>query len=135
MLVEQSRLAVALFLLMVAAVVGLSIQLVRRTSSPAGYFVAGGRIHWGVNGIAFVGDYLSAASFLGVSGLIATVGYDGVLYSVGFLCGWVVALFLVAEPMRRLGRLTFTDALDARFNCRRCGWWRPSAPWWYRCST
>ncbi|WP_320056580.1 cation acetate symporter [Desulfuromonas thiophila] len=118
MLVEQSRLAVALFLLMVAAVVGLSIQLVRRTSSPAGYFVAGGRIHWGVNGIAFVGDYLSAASFLGVSGLIATVGYDGVLYSVGFLCGWVVALFLVAEPMRRLGRLTFTDALDARFNCR-----------------
>ncbi|MFN2257949.1 MAG: cation acetate symporter, partial [Desulfuromonadaceae bacterium] len=103
MLYEQSQLAVILFLSVVAIVVGVSIQLVRRVTTPAGYFAAGGRIHWGVNGIAFVGDYLSAASFLGISGMIATLGYDGFLYSVGFLSGWIVALFMVAEPLRRMG--------------------------------
>ena len=72
-----------------------------------------------MNGIAFAGDYLSAASFLGICGMIATSGYDGFLYSIGYLAGWVVALFIVAEPMRRLGRYTFTDALDAKFNKRK----------------
>jgi len=70
----------------------------------------------GVNGIAFAGDYLSAASFLGICGMIATAGYDGFLYSIGYLAGWIVALFVVAEPMKRLGKYTFTDALDAKFN-------------------
>lgn len=118
MLYEQSQLAVILFLSVVAVVVGVSIQLVRRVTTPAGYFAAGGRIHWGVNGIAFVGDYLSAASFLGISGMIATLGYDGFLYSVGFLSGWIVALFMVAEPLRRMGYFTFTDAIDSTFNSR-----------------
>ena len=118
MLYEQSQLAVILFLSVVAIVVGVSIQLVRRVTTPAGYFAAGGRIHWGVNGIAFVGDYLSAASFLGISGMIATLGYDGFLYSVGFLSGWIVALFMVAEPLRRMGYFTFTDAIDSSFNSR-----------------
>jgi cation/acetate symporter len=118
MLYEQSQLAVILFLSVVAVVVGVSIQLVRRVTTPAGYFAAGGRIHWGVNGIAFVGDYLSAASFLGISGMIATLGYDGFLYSVGFLSGWIVALFMVAEPLRRMGHFTFTDAIDSTFNSR-----------------
>ena len=72
-----------------------------------------------MNGIAFAGDYLSAASFLGICGMIAVSGYDGFLYSIGYLAGWVVALFVVAEPMRRLGRYTFTDALDAKFNKRK----------------
>jgi cation/acetate symporter len=71
-----------------------------------------------VNGIAFAGDYLSAASFLGICGMIATAGYDGFLYSIGYLAGWVVALFVVAEPMKRLGKYTFTDALDAKFNSK-----------------
>jgi cation/acetate symporter len=118
MLYEQSQLAVILFLCVVAIVVGVSIQMVRRVTTPAGYFAAGGRIHWGVNGIAFVGDYLSAASFLGISGMIATLGYDGFLYSVGFLSGWIVALFMVAEPLRRMGYFTFTDAIDSTFNSR-----------------
>ncbi len=69
-----------------------------------------------MNGISFAGDYLSAASFLGICGLIATVGYDGFLYSIGYLAGWIVALFVVAEPMKRLGKYTFTDALDSKFN-------------------
>ncbi|MDD2557482.1 MAG: cation acetate symporter [Desulfuromonadaceae bacterium] len=118
MLYEQSQLAVILFLSVVAIVVGISIQLMRRVTTPAGYFTAGGRIHWGVNGIAFVGDYLSAASFLGIGGMIATLGYDGFLYSVGFLSGWLVALFMVAEPLRRMGHFTFTDAIDSTFNSR-----------------
>jgi cation/acetate symporter len=71
-----------------------------------------------VNGVAFAGDYLSAASFLGICGMIAFYGYDGFLYSIGFLAGWIVALFVIAEPMKRLGKFTFADALDAKFNSR-----------------
>jgi cation/acetate symporter len=71
-----------------------------------------------VNGIAFAGDYLSAASFLGICGMIAFYGYDGFLYSIGYLAGWIVALFVVAEPMKRLGRFTFADALDSQFNSK-----------------
>jgi cation/acetate symporter len=109
---------VAIFLLFVAFVLGLSFYLGSKTKTSSGYYAAGGQIHWGVNGIAFAGDYLSAASFLGICGMIATVGYDGFLYSIGYLAGWIVALFVVAEPMKRLGKYTFTDALDAKFNSR-----------------
>jgi len=84
----------------------------------ANYFAAGGQIHWAVNGIAFAGDYLSAASFLGICGMIAIYGYDGFLYSIGYLAGWIVALFVIAEPMKRLGKYTFTDALDKKFNSK-----------------
>ena len=85
----------------------------------SGYYAAGGHIHWAVNGIAFAGDYLSAASFLGICGMIAYSGYDGFLYSIGYLAGWVVALFLVAEPLKKLGKYTFTDALDSKFNSKQ----------------
>ncbi|KAF0153856.1 MAG: cation/acetate symporter [Elusimicrobia bacterium] len=110
--------AIAIFLAFVGLVLGLSFYLGARTKSASGYFAAGGQIHWAVNGVAFAGDYLSAASFLGICGMIATSGYDGFLYSIGFLAGWIVALFVVAEPMKRLGKYTFTDALDAKFNSR-----------------
>ena len=72
--------------------------------------------------MAFAGDYLSAASFLGICGMIAFYGYDGFLYSIGYLAGWVVALFVVAEPMKRLGKFTFADALNARFNSPASSW-------------
>ncbi|MCP5052684.1 MAG: cation acetate symporter [bacterium] len=111
-----SFLAILLFVVFVLFVLGLSFYFGKRTKSAAGYFAAGGKIHWGVNGIAFAGDYLSAASFLGICGMIAFQGYDGFLYSIGYLAGWVVALFVVAEPLKRLGRFTFADALDAKFN-------------------
>ena len=109
---------IGIFLAFVAFVVGLSFYLGRKTKTSAGYYAAGGKIHWGVNGIAFAGDYLSAASFLGICGMIATVGYDGFLYSIGYLAGWIVALFVVAEAMKRMGKYTFTDALDSKFNSR-----------------
>src|SRR6185369_9058834 len=73
---------------------------------------------WFGNVIAFDGDYLSAASFLGICGMLAFYGYDGFLYSIGFLAGWVVALFVIAEPIKRLGKFTFADALDSQFNSR-----------------
>lgn len=111
-------LAIIVFVIIVVLVLALSFYFARYTKSSSGYFAAGGQIHWGVNGIAFAGDYLSAASFLGICGMIATVGYDGFLYSIGYLAGWIVALFVVAEPLKRLGKYTFTDALDAKFDSR-----------------
>ena len=116
MIYSVSPLAIILFLVFVLFVLGISFYFGNKTKSSAGYFAAGGTIHWGVNGIAFAGDYLSAASFLGICGMIAFSGYDGFLYSIGYLAGWVVALFVVAEPLKRLGKFTFTDALDAKFN-------------------
>ncbi|MEA3444479.1 MAG: cation acetate symporter [Bacteroidota bacterium] len=113
-----SMLAIILFVVFVLLVLGLSFYFGSKTKSSSGYFAAGGTIHWAVNGIAFAGDYLSAASFLGICGMIAFVGYDGFLYSIGYLAGWIVALFLVAEPMKRLGKFTFTDALDSKFNSK-----------------
>lgn len=118
MIYEPAPQAVVLFLLFVGFTLGLSFWLGRKAQSSAGYFAAHGQIPWFVNGIAFAGDYLSAASFLGICGMIAFYGYDGFLYSIGFLAGWIVALFVVAEPMKRLGKFTFADALDAKFNSK-----------------
>lgn len=116
MIYDPSWSAVIVFLLFVIGTIGLSARLGRSTKSTEGYFAAHGQIPWAVNGIAFAGDYLSAASFLGICGMIASYGYDGFLYSIGYLAGWVVALFVIAEPMKALGRFTFADALDAKFN-------------------
>ena len=116
MIYEPSPIAVAIFLLFVGVTLGLSFYLGRKAKSSEGYFAAHGQIPWFVNGVAFAGDYLSAASFLGICGMIAFYGYDGFLYSIGYLAGWIVALFIVAEPMKRLGKFTFADALNSRFD-------------------
>lgn len=113
-----SYIALFFFVVFVGLVLGLSFYFARKTRSASSYYAAGGQIHWAVNGIAFAGDYLSAASFLGICGMIATYGFDGFLYSMGFLAGWIVALFLIAEPLKRLGKYTFTDALNSTFNSR-----------------
>ncbi|MEA2013192.1 MAG: cation acetate symporter [Verrucomicrobiota bacterium] len=118
MIYDASPIAIGLFLAFVGFVLGMSFYFARKAKSAEGYFAAGGTIHWFINGIAFAGDYLSAASFLGICGMIATYGYDGFLYSIGYLSGWVVALFVVAEPMKRLGKYTFADALDFKFNSK-----------------
>ena len=118
MIYEASPLAVVVFFLFVGATLGLSFFLGRKAQSSQGYFAAHSQIPWFVNGIAFAGDYLSAASFLGICGMISFFGYDGFLYSIGFLAGWIVALFVVAEPLKKLGQFTFADALDAKFQSR-----------------
>lgn len=118
MIYEVSYPALFFFVLFVGFVLWLSFYFARKTKSASSYYAAGGQIHWAVNGVAFAGDYLSAASFLGICGMIATVGFDGFLYSIGFLAGWIVALFLIAEPLKRLGKYTFTDALNSTFKSR-----------------
>ncbi len=115
---ERSTLAIVIFMLFVGVTLGLSFYLGRKAKSSSGYFAAHGQIPWFINGVAFAGDYLSAASFLGICGMIAFYGYDGFLYSIGYLAGWIVALFVIAEPMKRLGKFTFADALNSRFNSK-----------------
>lgn len=103
--------AFGLFMMITALTLGISWYAARQVKTASHYFVAGGGVKWLVNGIAFAGDYLSAASFLGIAGMIAFYGFDGFLYSIGFLAGWIVALLIIAEPLRRCGKYTFCDAL------------------------
>jgi cation/acetate symporter len=118
MIHEASVVSVVVFAAFVAFVLGLSMWLGSKARTAGGYFAAHGQVGWFVNGIAFAGDYLSAASFLGICGMIAFHGFDGFLYSIGYLAGWIVALFVVAEPVKRMGRFTLADALDSRFRSR-----------------
>ena len=118
MIYSTELLPFAVFLGFVGLVLAISVHLARRAKSAGGYFAAHGQVGWFVNGIAFAGDYLSAASFLGICGMIAFFGYDGFLYSIGYLAGWIVALFVIAEPIKKLGRYTLADALNARFQSR-----------------
>src|SRR4051812_5505191 len=115
---SASPIAIGVFIFFVGIVLGISFYLGRRAKSAKGYYAAHGQIGWFVNGVAFAGDYLSAASFLGICGMIAFFGYDGFLYSIGYLAGWIVALFVIAEPIKRLGKFTFADAMDSKFNSR-----------------
>ncbi|HTY46569.1 MAG TPA: cation acetate symporter [Methanomassiliicoccales archaeon] len=116
---EFRPVAFGLFVIIVFATLAISIYASRRVRTAGHFYVAGGGVKWFVNGIAFAGDYLSAASFLGVAGLIAFFGYDGFMYAIGFLAGWIVALFLIAEPLRKIGKYTFGDALASKFKDKR----------------
>lgn len=118
MMDSASWLAISIFLAVVGFTLGLSFYMGRRAKDASGYFAAHGQIPWFVNGVAFAGDYLSAASFLGICGMIAFYGYDGFLYSIGYLAGWIVALFVIAEPLKRMGKFTFADALNASFQSK-----------------
>jgi cation/acetate symporter len=118
MIYEPSYLAISVFALFVAIVLGISFYLGAKAKSAKGYYAAHGEVPWFVNGVAFAGDYLSAASFLGICGMIAFYGYDGFLYSIGYLAGWIVALLVIAEPLKRLGKFTFADALDSTFHSK-----------------
>ncbi len=105
---------IAIFLVFVAVTLAIVIRASRNNKTAADYY-AGGRAFTGQqNGIAIAGDYLSAASFLGIAGAIATSGYDGFMYSIGFLVAWLVALLLVAELLRNTGRFTMADVLSFR---------------------
>ncbi|MFC5265173.1 cation acetate symporter [Kribbella qitaiheensis] len=109
---------IAIFALFVVATLAIVIRASRNNRTAADYY-AGGRSFTGPqNGIAIAGDYLSAASFLGIAGAIALNGYDGFLYSIGFLVAWLVALLLVAELIRNTGRFTMADVLSFRLKQR-----------------
>lgn len=111
---EPSGIAIAMFLLFIALTLGITWWAARRTRSTEQFYAAGRSISPWQNGFALAGDYMSAASFLGIAGLVSTTGFDGLIYSTGWLVGWPVVLFLIAEPLRNLGRYTFADVLAAR---------------------
>ena len=116
--VGNTTLNIAIFGLFVLITLGIVIRVSKQNTTAADYY-AGGRAFSGrQNGIAITGDYLSAASFLGIAGAIAINGYDGFLYSIGFLVAWLVALLLVAELLRNTGRFTMTDVLSFRLRQR-----------------
>lgn len=115
---DHQGLAIVLFTVFVSVTLAITAWAGRRRSSSVEFF-AGGRLFTPVeNGFAIAGDYMSAASFLGISGLIALFGYDGLLYSVGFFVAWLVVLMLVAELVRNVGRYTLADVLSARLRHR-----------------
>ena len=118
MAADHQALTTTLFLAVVALTIGITFWASRQTTGTADYY-AGGRSFSGFqNGLAIGGDYMSAASFLGISGAIALSGYDGFLYSIGFLVAWLVALLLVAEVLRNSGRYTMADQLAYRMKQR-----------------
>ncbi len=106
--------AIVMFVIFVGATLGITYWAAKRTKSAKDFYTAGGGITGFQNGMAIAGDYMSAASFLGISGLVYLNGYDGLIYSIGFLVGWPIILFMIAEPLRNLGKYTFADVASYR---------------------
>ena len=111
---ETSAVAIAWFFVFVAITLGITYWAARKTRSTEQFFAAGRAITAGQNGFALAGDYMSAASFLGIAGLVSISGFDGLIYSTGWLVGWPIVLFLIAEPLRNLGKYTFADVVALR---------------------
>ncbi|GAA2819376.1 cation acetate symporter [Saccharopolyspora taberi] len=115
---DNRWLNIGIFALFVAVTMVIVFRASRNTKTASDYYAAGRAFTGPQNGIAIAGDYLSAASFLGIAGAIAVYGYDGFLYSIGFLVAWLVALLLVAELLRNTGRYTMADVLSFRMRER-----------------
>ena len=107
--------AIIMFVVFIVFTMGITKWASKRNTSTSDYYTAGGSITGFQNGLAIAGDYMSAASFLGISALVYTSGYDGLIYSIGFLVGWPLLTFLLAERLRNLGRFTFADVVGYRF--------------------
>lgn len=107
--------AIVMFFIFVAATLGITYWAAKQNRTASDFYTAGGGISGFKNGLAIAGDFMSAASFLGISAMVFTNGYDGLLYSTGFLVGWPIVLFLIAERLRNLGKFTFADVTSYRF--------------------
>lgn len=116
-------LSLLMFLTFIAATLGITYWAASRSAGESAYFAAGRRITGWQNGLAISGDYMSAASFLGIAGLIGFYGYDGFMYSVGFLVAYLTVLFVVAEPLRNAGKYTMADVLAYRLRARPVRAW------------
>jgi cation/acetate symporter len=106
--------SILFFFTFVGGTLAITWWAARKTKTASEFLTAGGNVTAVQNGFALAGDYMSAASFLGIAGLVATSGFDGLIYSVGWLVGWPVVTFLIAEPLRNLGKFTFADVLTSR---------------------
>jgi len=111
---EPNAVAMVFFFAFIAITIGITYWAARRTRTTEDFYAAARSITPGQNGFALAGDYMSAASFLGIAGLVSTTGFDGLIYSTGWLVGWPVVLFLIAEPLRNIGKYTFADVVAAR---------------------
>ena len=108
--------AVIMFFVFIVATMGITKWAASKTKSASDFYTAGGGISGFQNGLAIAGDYMSAASFLGISGMIFLHGFDGMIYAIGFLVGWPIILFLMAEKLRNLGKFNFTDIAAYRLD-------------------
>ncbi|GBF11541.1 cation acetate symporter [Tepidibacillus sp. HK-1] len=111
--------AFVLFLVIVGITLVITYYASKRTKTTSEFYTAGGGLTGWQNGLAIAGDYMSAASFLGIAGAIALGGFDGFFYSIGYLVAYLVVLYIVAEPLRNLGKYTMADMIAARFNDRK----------------
>jgi cation/acetate symporter len=118
MLTDINVTAVVMFLIFISATLAITYWASKRTQTASQYYAAGGKITGFQNGLAIAGDYMSAASFLGISALVFASGFDGLIYSIGFLVGWPIILFLIAERLRNLGKYTFADVVSYRLQQR-----------------
>lgn len=110
--------SIAFFVFFVLVTLGITYWAAKRTRTTKEFYAAGRSVTGFQNGLALAGDYMSAASFLGIAGLVATKGYDGLIYSVGWLVGWPIIMFLISDPLRNLGKYTFADVVAYRLKQR-----------------
>lgn len=115
----MSMIAFVLFLLIVGMTLVITYWAAKRTKTAREFYTAGGGLTGWQNGLAISGDYLSAASFLGIAGAIALNGFDGFFFSIGYLVAYLVVLYIVAEPLRNLGKYTIADMISARFDAKK----------------
>ncbi|MGV3467221.1 MAG: cation acetate symporter [Heyndrickxia sp.] len=115
----MSGTVITLFLIIVALTLVITYYAAKKTKTANEFYTAGGGLNGWQNGFAIAGDYLSAASFLGIAGMIALNGFDGFFYSIGFLIAYLVVLFIVAEPLRNLGKYTLADMINSRFDAKK----------------
>ena len=111
--------SILIFMAVIGLTLGVTYWAAKRTSTASDFYTAGGSLTGWQNGLAIAGDYLSAASFLGIAGAVSLSGFDGFYYSIGWLTAYLVVLFLVAEPLRNLGKYTMADMIAARFQARK----------------
>ncbi len=115
---QTNPIAIMFFVLFVLSTLAITYWAAKRTRTTKDFYAAGRSITGFQNGLALAGDYMSAASFLGIAGLVSTKGYDGLIYSVGWLVGWPIVMFLISEPLRNLGKYTFADVVAYRLSQR-----------------
>lgn len=115
---EFNPIAVTMFAIFVIATLGITYYSNKKSQSASSFYTAGGNITGMQNGTAIAGDFMSAASFLGITALVFTNGFDGLIYSIGFLVGWPIVLFLIAEKFRNLGKFTFADITAYRLDAK-----------------
>ena len=111
---QPNLVAIGFFFVFISITLGITWWAARRTRTVEHFYAAGRSVTGLQNGLALAGDYMSAASFLGIAGLVSLSGFDGLIYSIGFLVGWPIVMFLIAEPLRNIGRYTFSDVVAFR---------------------